>query len=198
MKLLTPGETVMEGAWVTVLLIPLMLAGMVWVRRHYDRVASETATRNAADFSRMHPPLTIALISHWSRITEKALRFAYTVSHDVRAVHVSAGDETDDSFCQNWASLAQEPARQAGLPPPDLVVLESPYRWVLTPILEYILKVEKENPDRQIAVVLPEMVERHWYHYFLHNQRAEVLKTWLLLKGNQRIIVINVPWYLLA
>jgi len=77
-------------------------------------------------------------------------------------------------------------------------VLESPYRWVLTPILEYILKVEQENPDRQIAVVLPEMVERHWYHYFLHNQRAEVLKTWLLLKGNQRIIVINVPWYLVA
>jgi hypothetical protein len=67
---------------------------------------------------------------------------------------------------------------------------------VLTPILEYVLRVEKENPERQIAVVLPEMVELHWYHYLLHNQRAEILKGWLLLRGSQRIIVINVPWYL--
>ena len=187
-----------EGAWVTVLLIPMMLAAMIWVRRHYDRVAAETASQDSADFNRIEPPLTIALISHWSRIAEKALRFAYTVSHDVRAVHVSTGEETDDDFRQNWEALTQAPARQAGLPPPELIVLESPYRLVLTPILEYILKVERENPDRQIAVVIPEMVERHWYHYFLHNQRAEVLKTWLLLNGNQRIVVINVPWYLLA
>jgi hypothetical protein len=69
---------------------------------------------------------------------------------------------------------------------------------VLSPIVDYILRVEQENPERQIAVLLPEMVERHWYHYFLHNQRAEVLKTLLLLKGNERIVLVNVPWYLKA
>ena len=69
---------------------------------------------------------------------------------------------------------------------------------MLLPILNYVLEVEKQNPDRQIAVILPEMVERHWSHYFLHNQRAEVLKTWLLLRGNRRIVLINVPWYLKA
>ncbi|HTA45367.1 MAG TPA: hypothetical protein VK789_23125, partial [Bryobacteraceae bacterium] len=86
----------------------------------------------------------------------------------------------------------------AGLPPPELVVIDSPYRLLLTPILNYVLKVEQENPGRQIAVLLPEMVERHWFHYLLHNQRAEILKTWLLLKGNQRIVLISVPWYLQA
>lgn len=64
------------------------------------------------------------------------------------------------------------------------------------PILEYVLEVEKDHPNRQIAVVLPELVERRWYHYFLHNQRASVLKTLLLVRGSQRIVVINVPWYL--
>ena len=56
----------------------------------------------------------------------------------------------------------------------------------------------RNNPNRQIAVLIPELVERHWYHYFLHNQRAEWLKELLLLKGNQQIIVIVVPWHLNA
>ena len=76
-------------------------------------------------------------------------------------------------------------------------MLESPYRWVLQPILDHVLKMEKENPlTRQIVVVLPELVERHWYHYLLHNQRAAVLKGWLLVRGSSRIVVVNVPWYL--
>ncbi len=188
----------LQGAWVTVLLIPVMLITMIWVRRHYRQVAEETASLNPADFTKLQPPIVIAPIANWSKVTENALRLAYSVSHEVRAVHVSASDETEDAFCQNWTAFAEVPARRAGLPVPELVVLDSPYRWVLTPILEYVLKVEKENPDRQIAVVMPEMVEHHWYHYLLHNQRAEVLKAWLLLRGNQRIVVITAPWYLNA
>jgi len=63
-------------------------------------------------------------------------------------------------------------------------------------MLDYVLDLERKNPDREIAVLIPELVERRWYHYFLHNQRGEWLKALLLLKGDQRIIVINVPWYL--
>jgi len=74
-------------------------------------------------------------------------------------------------------------------------VLPSPYRFVISPILDYILELERSNPERQIAVLIPELVERHWYHYFLHNQRAELLRALLLAKGNQRIILVNVPWY---
>ena len=185
-----------EGAWVTVLLIPVILLTMHWVRGHYRRSAEEISTQEPANFSNLQSPIAITPISDWNSVTRKALRFAYTVSHDVRAVHVSAGDETENAFCAHWATFAGGPARAAGLPPPELVVLESPYRWVVNPILEYVLKVERENPDRQIAVILPDLVERHWYHYFLHNQRAEVLKAWLMLRGNKRIIVVNVPWYL--
>jgi hypothetical protein len=186
----------LQGAWVTVLLIPIMLLVMVWVKRHYRRVAKEIESHDAADFTNLKAPIVITPIGGWSRITKSALRFSYSVSHDIRAVHVAAGDDTDSAFRKEWTQFAEVPAREAGLPPVQLVVLESPYRWVFRPILDYILKVERENPDRLVAVVLPEMVELHWYHYLLHNQRAAVLKTWLLLGGNQRIIVMNVPWYL--
>jgi hypothetical protein len=186
----------LEGAWVTVLLIPLMLIAMISVRRHYDRTAAEIATQDPVNLTNLEPPIVIAPIARWSLITQKALRFAYTLSHEVRAVHVSAGDETEDAFCAEWTKVADAPARKAGLPPPELIVIDSPFRMVLTPILDYVLEVVEKNPGRQIAVLLPELFEAHWYHYFMHNQRAEILKTWLLLRGNRRIVVISVPWYL--
>ena len=76
--------------------------------------------------------------------------------------------------------------------------LASPYRLVLRRILDYVLEIEKEHPDRQIGVIVPELVEKHWYHYPLHNQRAEFLKALILLHGSQRIVLINVPWHLKA
>ena len=88
------------------------------------------------------------------------------------------------------------PTRQAGLATPELVVLKSPYRYVITPLRDYVLDLEQRHPDRQVAVLIPELVERHWYHYLLHNQRAQWLKALLLVKGNRRINVISVPWYL--
>ena len=186
----------LDGAWVTVLLIPLMLIVMTWVRRHYQATARETDSDDPADFQNLQNPIVVIPIDRWSKIAQKGLRFAYSLSHEVRAIHVSAGDETHDEFCRDWARFADAPARQAGLPPPELVVINSPFRLVLTPILDYVLELEKQNSGRQIAVLLPELVERHWFHYLLHNQRAEILKTWLLLKGNQRIVVVSVPWYL--
>ena len=72
----------------------------------------------------------------------------------------------------------------------------SPYRFVLMPLVDHILQVEHDHPDRQIAVLVPELVVRHWWQTPLHNQRAQLLKLLLLLRGNQRIIVINIPWYL--
>ena len=90
----------------------------------------------------------------------------------------------------------EEPARRAGLAVPRLVVIKSPYRFVIRPILDYVLDLEKSNPGRQIAVLIPELVERRWYLNLLHNHRSAVLKGLLLFQGDQRITVINIPWYL--
>jgi hypothetical protein len=69
---------------------------------------------------------------------------------------------------------------------------------VIRPILDYVLDLEKENPDRQVAVLIPELVKSRWYYNLLHNNRSAVLKTLLLFKGDQRVTVINIPWYLTA
>jgi ABC-type amino acid transport system permease subunit len=80
--------------------------------------------------------------------------------------------------------------------PPKLVILPSPYRFVITPIVDYVLDLARKNPSRQVAVIIPEIVERRWYYHMLHNQRGTALKSMLYFKGNGRILVINVPWYI--
>src|SRR5208337_2114857 len=111
-------------------------------------------------------------------------------------VHVACGE--DDSIAADWQSTVEEPALAAGMPLPRLITLRSPYRLVMHPLVDHVLQVEKENPHRTVAVAISTMVERHWYHYFLHNQRSEVLTAMLLLGGDRRINIINVPWYLQA
>lgn len=184
-----------QGAWVTMILIPGMVVVMQSVRRHYRRVAAETRSRTPLELNELSPPVVVLPIESWGRVAEKALRFALTISSDIRAVHVDIG-EGAAGLREEWKKFVEQPARQAGLPVPQLVVLPSPYRRLYTPIVDYVLEAEHKSPDRQIAVIIPELVERHWYHHLLHNKRAAVLKAILLVKGDQRIVVINVPWYL--
>ncbi len=183
-----------EGAWVVVLLIPALLTFMRSVRRHYEKVAEEVAVKGELVLSRgnLTPPIVIVPIDRWNAATQKAVTFAMTLSPDVQAVHVRCESDEDRPAWQ-WAD--EEPA---GTQVPKLVTLPSPFRLVIHPIVEYVLKVEKENPGRTIAVVIATMVERHWYHYFLHNQRGQMLTALLLVGGDTRINIINVPWYLKA
>jgi amino acid transporter len=185
-----------EGAWVTALLIPLLIFAMVIVHRHYMRVARETADPNPLRTENLCPPLIIIPLDRWSRLTEKALRFALSMSPDIIAVHVESADAEGTSICDEWDNKVAAPLEAAGMKVPKLVRLQSPYRFVLTPLVDFVLKKEKELETRQIAVLVPELVVRHWWENLLHNQRANVLKLLLLLKGNQRILVINIPWYL--
>ena len=96
---------------------------------------------------------------------------------------------------EQWHGFVERPVLELGRTPPKLEVLPSPYRFIIGPIVKYVLEIESQNPDRQIAVLIPELVERRWYYHFLHNQRAAVLKGLLYFKGSHRIVVANVPWY---
>lgn len=105
------------------------------------------------------------------------------------------GQDEKGNLSTIWEQYVEKPAVEAGWVPPKLVVLRSPYRQVITPIVKYTLEIAKTNPNRMISVLLPELVERRWYYFLLHNQRAAALKLMLYLKGNGRIIVISVPGY---
>jgi amino acid transporter len=184
-----------EGAWVTALLIPGLLLVMGVVRRHYHKVSMECGSPSPLELTNLAAPLVIVPIQNWGHVAKKALRFALKISPEIRAVHVDCGADIMN-LRDEWRLFVEEPTREAGVATPELVVLHSPYRFILTPILNYVLEAERNTPDRQVAVILPELVQRRWYHHLLHNKRASVLKAMLLVKGNARIVVINVPWYL--
>jgi amino acid transporter len=183
------------GAWVTALLVPLMIFIMIRVKRHYTRVNRETENTQPLRVENIKPPVVVIPLDRWSRLTEKALRFALSMSPEIIAVHVDSADNTED-ICNEWDQMIATPLRAAGLTVPQLVNLKSPYRFILGPVVDFVLLKEKELENRQIAVLVPELVVKHWWENLLHNQRANVLKLLLLLKGNQRILVINIPWYL--
>jgi amino acid transporter len=186
-----------SGAWVSVLLIAGMMSAMMWVRRHYAEVAEEVRCPSPLQIERLGPPIVIVPIQSWTMISQRAMEFALTLSPEVHALHVGTEDENND-LQQNWKRLVEDPVARAGGTPPNLVMLPSPYRLVIKPILDFVLDVGAQNPGRQIAVIVPELVEQHWYHYPLHNQRAELLKALLLLRGSRNIVLINVPWYIKA
>jgi amino acid transporter len=185
------------GAWVSVLLVAGVMVTMMRVRHHYDAVARETQTSAPLQITKLGPTIVIVPIQAWTTISQRAMQFALTLSPEVHAVHVGTEEETG-ALQEDWNRLVEEPVKQAGGTPPTLVTLASPYRLVIKPILEYVLATQNENPGREIAVIVPELVEKHWYHYPLHNQRAELLKALLLLRGSRNIVLINVPWYIEA
>ncbi len=185
-----------EGAWLTVLLIPGLIMLMRLVKHHYQGVAREIECTTPVETMSIAQPLTVLTVDRWNRIVKKGIRTAWALGlTDIHAVHISTGEEHDD-LAEHWAELVEEPARSAGLPVPQLVVIESRFRFVIAPLHNYVLQLERDNPGRSIAVLIPELVEPTWLRRLLHNHRSAVLKALLLFQGDRRITVINVPWYL--
>jgi amino acid transporter len=183
------------GAWVTALLVPALIGTMLMVKRHYSRVKREMADMTPLNVANLEEPIVVIPMARWDRITEKAMRFGLLLSKDIKIVHVHSEDE-EGCLDEIWDDHVMAPIKRAGLQQPELVVIQSTYRMIVNPLMDYILELEEKNPGRKVAVLLPELVVRHWWENALHNQRVQLLKLLLLLKGNQRIVVVNIPWYL--
>ena len=184
----------LSGAWVTAILVPILILIMIMVKRHYVRVKRETADPTPLRLTGLEQPIVVIPMARWDKITEKAMRFGMTMSNEVKVLHVDS-DDADALGCV-WDTFVLAPIHEAKMAEPELVTVKSNYRTVLSPLMDYVLKLEEDNPGRKIAVLLPELVVRHWWENLLHNQRVQLLKLLLLLKGNQRIVVVNISWYL--
>ncbi len=184
-----------DGAWITALLVVVMILFMRAVHRHYMRVNREIDLDRPFIPAEVTEPIVVVPVDRWSRISEKALSFALSMSCDIRCVHVQTSDDPDP-FCEVWEKDIAAPLKAAGRCIPKLVTLKSPYRYVLYPIVDYVLNVERERETCKVCVLVPELVVRHWWEGLLHNRRSDLLKVVLLMRGNRRIIVINIPWYL--
>jgi len=184
-----------EGAWVVVILAPAILVLMTAVHRHYRMVGREIAPKPKFLARPLEPPIVVVPVQALNSISQKALRLGLTLSREVDVVHVEA-ENIESLTLEDWEREVLTPLKAAELPLPRLIRLKSPYRFVIDPILSYVLRVEREHKDRMVAVLIPELVESRWYQYFLHNQRARLLSTLLLLQGDRRIVIVSVPWYL--
>ena len=184
-----------EGAWITVLLIPALILMMRSVRHHYSQVAQEISTNLPVVTGNLSEPIVLLPIDRWSLVSQKALRYAWTLSREIHVLHVQCGEDTT-SLCSQWSEVVEKPAKSAGLPVPRLVVLDSPYRFIVKPVVAYAMEQQTAQPDRNITVLIPELVESHWYHYLLHNNRPEAIRALLLFNDNQRITVVSIPYHL--
>jgi amino acid transporter len=184
-----------EGAWITVIFIPLLIFLFRLVRRHYHMVSVETSCPGpVVPANEAARPIVVVPVEHWSRIAKQALEFASRLSPEIIAVHVEPGDHSE-FLHMDWERYVEQPFRDAGVEPPKLTTLPSPYRFIVVPIVQFVLELSAKHPDRRIVVVIPELVEDHWYEYFLHNQRARLLEWTLLVRGNQRIFTVSSPYY---
>jgi amino acid transporter len=184
-----------DGAWVTALLVPTLIVIMMVIKRHYTRVKREMKDMTPLSLANLQEPLVVIPMARWDRISEKALRFGLLLSKELKVVHVHSDDEPA-GLEEEWEEKILKPIRDENLSEPELVTIPSNYRFIVNPLMDYILELEEANPGRKVTVLLPELVVRHWWENALHNQRVQLLKLLLLLKGNQRIVVVNIPWYL--
>jgi amino acid transporter len=184
-----------EGAWITILFIPATIVLFAVIRRHYHSVKMLTSCKIPVDVAGLsQQPIAVIAVDHWSNITRQGIEFAARLSPEVIALHVEP-TEHSELLQDDWEQYVERPFRAAGRQAPQLRLLPSPYRFVIIPIVQFVLDLSKQNPTRSIIVVIPELVEDKWYEYFLHNQRGRLLEWVLLARGNERIFTVSAPWY---
>jgi hypothetical protein len=188
-----------EGAWITILVIPLSFWLMYTIRHRFDTVRRQLRYGPIQNMARHEPPAVLLPMESWNAISAKALHFAMSLSGDVTAVHLSAlegpdGDENEAELRRDWERNVVVPAQRTGVPVPQLLVLRSEYREFLEPLQKIVTDMEQRFPDRAIAVLIPEVVKVKWWDYLLFTYRGRQLQAALLRGTRRRVVVINVPW----
>jgi len=185
-----------EGAWITILLVIGLAAVFSAVGRHYRRIWKELEIAGNLKISEVSPPLVIIPVSGWNRLTEQALRFSMQLGSEIVAVNIS-NDKTSASELRSlWKRSVEAPAIEAGCKVPRLEIVDSPFRILAQPLLDFVRTTREKNPGRLIAVVIPELVEPSWWEYLLHNSGTALLRTMLLIDGGERVVIISTAWHL--
>jgi len=174
-----------QGAWIVLLLIPLLVLGFLAVRRHYDDVAAQLSLE---DFTPPAPMTNtvLVLVGDLHKGIVRAVQYAQTLSPSAKAVYVETDPERTRRLEERWGKWG------LGVP---LVVLNSPYRSILGPLMDYIEQLQRQGgEDHVVTIVLPEFIPARWWQQILHNQTALLIKGQLLFRRN--VVVTDVPHHL--
>lgn len=191
-----------RGAWIVMLLVPLLVVLFRGIARHYRVVAQQITHLDVLSATELRHQ-ALAPISRMDRVAERTLAYARSLGLHVTAVHVATEQEDDRDFREafyRWAqdvALAEKHDRWDGkqpAPAPSLVVIRSPYRGLVGPFLEYVRQRRSASPESMVTVFLPEYVPEHLWERVLHNETALRLK--LALYAMRGVVVTNVPYHL--
>jgi hypothetical protein len=176
------------GAWLVIVLIPILVSGMLFIRREYDAQERELHVRDDLIVDPPHREQRVVVpINGINRAVIQAVKFGRTMSRDIRAVYVTDDEEAGEALRERW---------ERQIPGVPLVIVESPYRAVIAPTLAYLDVLDQAWPPDQPApitiVVLPEYVARHWWDRLLYNQTAKRLKAALV--GREHTVIADVPY----
>jgi hypothetical protein len=173
-----------EGAWIVIVLIPTLMTMFVTIRRHYEEVAAQLSLEGRSP----PPPIrhtVLVLVGDMHAGVVSAVQYAQTLSPDAKAVYVETVPERTHRFEEKWGKWGM------GLP---LIVLTSPYRSLLSPLLQYLDHLQGRDPHHVVTVILPEFIPARWWQHLLHNQTALLIKGALLFRKN--VVVTDVPFHL--
>jgi amino acid transporter len=173
-----------EGAWAAVVVIVGLILMMRAIHKHYTRADMELAAQTPLDPVNIHHTVIVP-IAAVNRTAKQTLAYARSISDNVTAVHITDDEAAIERMREEWTKL--------GIDIP-LVIIESPYRALVTPLMRYIDEVDRQRPNDTITVVLPEFIARHWWEHLLHNQTALRIKASLLFRPGT--VVTSVPYHL--
>ena len=172
-----------DGAWIIIILVPVLVTIFFSIHRHYRNLAKKLSLQNYHSMS-ISRHRVVVLIAGVHRGSLAALTYARSLSEDVTSVHVSIDPAESQKVREKW-EIYGEGTR--------LVILDSPYRLLVEPVMEYIGNLlAKRLPNEIVTVVVPQFVPRHWWENFLHNQTALMLRFGFLFKPG--LVIIEVPY----
>ncbi len=178
-----------QGTWLVIVLIPILMGLFLAINRHYERVAAEVEAVPIPTEPRSYKHTFIVPVASLNAVSMSALAYARSLSKNVAAVHISEGEDPEEAqrFSDEW---------KKHFPSSDinLVIIESPYRSLIGPLLSYIDALDAQSRDDTITIVLPETIPAKPWEYLLHNQSALRLKAALLFRPNT--VVADVPYLL--
>ena len=183
--LIVASSKFLQGAWLVMIMVPILMALMLGIRRHYRSMALAIAASGPLRARIPAKPIVVVPIARLDGPALDALDFALSISDQAVAVHVASDPESAGELSRHWPEVGSGA---------ELVIVESPYRAMVGPFLRYLDALQNQDPDRRVLVVLNEVVPRHWWDNLLHNQTALRLKLRLFFRRNT--IVADVPYHI--
>lgn len=174
----------LHGAWIVIIVVPLMVSAFLAVRRHYDSLGAQLTLQGFSPPKLGRHPVVV-LVGGLHRGVITALTYAKAISPNVTAIAVDLDPTATSRLQRDWREWA---------PDVPLVILDSPYRSVLQPVLHYIDQMERQRDGDYMTIILPEFIPAKWWHHLLHNQTALLLKTAILFRRGK--VAISIPYHL--